>query len=199
MNRITLTQDRLHLPIDLEFFGDNDIIMLSNRMKKPESSHRRVCSAGKRRATAGFTLIELMAVVAILGILTVVAMPRLFAATEKARYARGIREIKNIHMAIEQYRLAKGTIPLTMTDLIPLHFSAPPVDPWGNPYVYGNFAVITPGARRKDGPLVPINKEYDIYSAGPNGISTPNIRSNSAQDDIIFAQDGGFINVATEY
>lgn len=156
-------------------------------------------ASARRRGEAGFTLIEMLAVVVIIGILAIVAVPKLFAAITRAQNARAIAEISNIHKAVEQYRLVNGALPLTMADMVPAYFLQAPTDPWGRPYEYNNFDVITPGARRKDGPLVPINKEFDIFSVGPDGMSTPNIHSAPARDDIIFANDGGFIDVATEY
>ena len=46
---------------------------------------------------------------------------------------------------------------------------------------------------------MPINKEYDIFSNGPNKATTPNIRSTNGKDDIILANDGAFIDVAEKY
>lgn len=153
----------------------------------------------RRRESDGFTMIELMAVATIIGIVAALVIPRIWAAVEKARTAVAIADIARIHKAVETYRILNGTPPLQMENMVPTYLATTPIDPWGSPYVYGSFATITPGQRRKDGPLVPINNEYDIYSKGPNGVSTPNIRSTPGKDDIIFANAGGFIDVATEY
>lgn len=161
---------------------------------------RTVSQPRSRRAIDGFTLIELLAVAGIIAILASIALARLGAAFDKARTAEAIADISNINKAIAQYRaLNTGDLPIQMSDMVPTFYDTPPVDPWGTRYTYNNFTQITFGERRKDGPLVPINKEYDIFSAGPNGQTTPNIRSTQAKDDIIFANDGGFIDVAENY
>lgn len=155
---------------------------------------------GDARRRRGFTLIEYLAVVALLAIVGSLALAQATAAIERTRNARAIDEIARIHHAVEQYRtLSGGNLPLRMTDMIPAQFDAPPLDPWGTPYVYHNFTRIPPWRRRKDGPLVPINREYDIFSRGPNRVSTPNIRSAPGRDDIILADEGGFIDVAAKY
>jgi len=155
---------------------------------------------GRCSSCRGFTLIELLAVTAILAVLVAVAVPRLFGAIDKAKIARAIAEISTINKAVMSYRAAHdGNLPADMAALVPEHLAQLPIDPWGMPYVYNNFDMVTPGERRKDGPLVPINKEYDIFSCGPNQKTTPNIVSTQGRDDIIMANDGDFINVAAEY
>lgn len=141
-----------------------------------------------------------MAVVAIIAVMVAVAVPKLMGALAHAKNARAISEISTINQAVQQYRVAHhGALPAAMSDLVPEYLTVGLVDPWGEPYVYNNFALITPGERRKDGPLVPINREFDIFSSGANRLTTPNIRSAPAQDDIILANDGDFINLSTEY
>jgi general secretion pathway protein G len=153
----------------------------------------------RRDGRRGFTLIELLAVVVIIGIVSALVYPKLVEAVNKARYARAIADIGTIHKAIETYRITRGSIPLTMNDMVPQLYTEPPIDPWGQPYNYNNFTQIPPGERRKDGPLVPINKEFDIFSSGPDGQSVPNIHAVPSRDDVLFANDGGFIDVASEY
>lgn len=151
-------------------------------------------------SSGGFTLIEVLAVVGILSILVAIALANLGPALERARIGKAIADISTINKAIQSYRAGSGgDLPANMNAMIPRFIGAVMNDPWGYPYVYNNFDYITPGQRRKDGPLVPINSEYDIYSIGPNGQTNPTILSNAGKDDIIFAQDGGFIDVAENY
>jgi general secretion pathway protein G len=57
----------------------------------------------------------------------------------------------------------------------------------------------TPGGARKDRRLVPINSDYDLYSVGKDGQSSPPLTAGQSQDDIIRASDGGFVGPASTY
>ncbi len=121
--------------------------------------------------TAGFTLIEVLVVVLILGILAAIVAPRVIGRAEDARRTRVVAELKTIESALALYRLDNGTYPATEQGLEALvekptvgvippnwkeggYLSKVPVDPWKNRYVYAY-----PGTRG----------EYDIYSLGADG------------------------------
>ena len=55
------------------------------------------------------------------------------------------------------------------------------------------------GAARKDGNLVPINTNYDLCSYGKDGKSKAPLRAKDSHDDIIYANDGGYIGLASEF
>ena len=74
-----------------------------------------------------------------------------------------------------------------------------PTDPWGNPFQYTNLGTAPPGAARKDKFLVPINSDFDLYSMGPDGESVAALTAKPSRDDIIRANDGGFVGLASEY
>jgi general secretion pathway protein G len=74
------------------------------------------------------------------------------------------------------------------------------MDPWGNPYQYLNLTGgAPPGQARKDKFLVPINSTFDLYSMGPDGESQPPLTAEASRDDIIRANDGGYLGRASEY
>jgi len=73
------------------------------------------------------------------------------------------------------------------------------IDPWGNPYQYVVHGTAPPAQYRKDRFLVPLNSDYDLYSQGPDGQSVPPITASASRDDIIRANDGGFIGLASDY
>ena len=80
----------------------------------------------------GFTLIELMFAVALVGILSALAMPNYFAFIEKAKIARTVAELNMFANAIRVYAISTGQYPSSLAQ-IALNI---PLDPWGNPYQY---------------------------------------------------------------
>ncbi|MFN0098271.1 MAG: prepilin-type N-terminal cleavage/methylation domain-containing protein [Gemmatimonadaceae bacterium] len=147
-------------------------------------------SASLRRA---FTLIELLSVVAIIGLLAGVTAPPLFAAITKARVARASGDLRSIAQDLSVIdSLPASLAGIGRNDL---------VDPWGQPYVYLPFPEggPLPGAARKDRFSVPINERFDIYSLGPNGTSAPLLTAAASRDDVVAGNDGGFIGLAAKY
>jgi general secretion pathway protein G len=74
------------------------------------------------------------------------------------------------------------------------------LDPWQAPYQYLDFTgTHGNGGKRKDHNLVPINTYFDLYSMGEDGASTSPLTAPQSQDDIIRANDGGFVGLASDY
>ena len=85
-------------------------------------------------STKGFTLIELMVVIVIVGLLTAMGIPQYQGYLDKARLARCIAEIRYLERDIQAYYVANDKYPNSMADL---HLSIQSMlDPWGNPYQY---------------------------------------------------------------
>ena len=127
------------------------------------------------RNTAGFTLIEIMVVIIILGLLAAIVMPRIVGETDRARYEQAKVQMRILEDALKRYKLDNGRFPTTEQGLEALvqkptigvvprnwptggYLDKPevPVDPWGNKYVY-----ISPGQHGPD---------YDLKSYGADGI-----------------------------
>jgi general secretion pathway protein G len=118
----------------------------------------------------GFTLVELMLVVIIIGILVAMVVPRMAGRSEQARAAVAKADIEmNIATALRLYELDNGNYPSTDEGLDVLltapsgaknwkgpYLEKKPVDPWGNPYQYK-----CPGTHRPS--------DYDLYSLGKDG------------------------------
>ncbi len=116
----------------------------------------------------GFTLIEIMVVVVILGILASVVVPRIMDNPDKARVAKAKHDIQALESALDVYRLDNFAYPSTdegLEALINKPAGAPNWkaggyikklnnDPWGNSYLY-----LSPGQ----------HGEIDIYSLGADG------------------------------
>lgn len=121
----------------------------------------------KRYRDAGFTLIELMIVIAILGLMAYMVAPRLMGVMGKAKPKLALTDIKNLETALDLFYLDVGRYPTEDEGLKALtqqpenlpnwggpYLKKPPKDPWGRDYVY-KF----PG---EHGP-------YDIMSYGADG------------------------------
>lgn len=101
--------------------------------KQNKHSHKR----------SGFTLIEILLVVVIIGILAGIAIPHLGGKSEKALIAQAQSNINSLGMAIQEYEMTNGDYPSSLDALLDESKGGPfmekkniPVDPWGKPYVY---------------------------------------------------------------
>jgi general secretion pathway protein G len=168
-----------------------------NDMSGPKRSVADVrLSRNRKRGDAGVTLLELMAVIAVIGVMLAIALPSYGRYVARANTSAAIADIARIHLAIETYSMNHDAPP---PDLAAIG-KAGTLDPWGQPYVYLSFTGLNgKGAMRKDKNLVPINTEYDLYSVGPDGESVPPLTAKASRDDIVMANDGGYIGVASDY
>ncbi len=125
------------------------------------------------RREAGFTLIEIMVVVAILGILAALVVPRIMDRPDEARTVKARNDIRVLVNQLNLYRLDNFVYPSTDQGLEALvsrpggqpeapnwrqggYLDQLPRDPWGRPYLY-----LHPGQRG----------EFDVYTLGANGQS----------------------------
>ncbi|MDP2561934.1 type II secretion system major pseudopilin GspG [Psychrobium sp. 1_MG-2023] len=125
----------------------------------------------KRRNQAGFTLIEIMVVIVILGILAAMVMPSVLGNKDKAQQQKVISDITTLEGAMDMFKLDNNRFPTTdqglealvskpEMDPVPRNYPQAgyikrlPNDPWGNPYL-----LLSPGE----------NGQYDIFSAGLDG------------------------------
>jgi general secretion pathway protein G len=118
----------------------------------------------------GFTLIELMVVIVILGLLATIIMPKILDRPEQARRLKAKVQIKNFQSALALFKTDTGRFPTTSQNLEALvndpglkgwkqggyiEGGKIPSDPWGNPYIY-----LCPGVH---------GEEYEIESYGKDG------------------------------
>ncbi len=143
---------------------------------------------------SGFTLIELMLVVAIIATLAAIAIPSYRSYVDKVKISRAIMEIKTLELELTADEL-DGYLPASLAEIGRGNLR----DPWGNPYQYQNFNLVPKGKWRKDGFQVPINTTFDLWSMGPDGKSQGPIRSKQSRDDIIRANDGAYVGPASLY
>ncbi len=142
----------------------------------------------------GFTLVEIMVIIAIIGTLAAFAVPAYTNAVNAARIARSIGDIRTLEKDITTYEAANGVLPTTLADINRGGIS----DPWGRGYDYLVFSGNI-GSARKDKFLVPLNSTYDLYSRGKDGDSKLPLTAKASWDDIIRASDGGYVGLALNY
>lgn len=128
------------------------------------------------RLHQGFTLVEMLLVVTIIGILAALVIPKIAGTSERAREQAAKADIQGgLKSALDQYNVDTGFYPKTLQDLMVPPSNAHgwhgpyldkvPIDPWGFPYVY-HF----PGRHNPVG--------YDLLSVGPDG-------KEGTEDDVV--------------
>ena len=136
-----------------------------------------------------------MAVMALIGLLAALAVPKYGAIIERARVAKAIGDLK----AVQTDLMSLDSLPANLA-AINRHLM---LDPWGRPYVYFKFAPTKgkapPAGSRKDKFLVPVNSEFDLYSLGKDGTSALAFTAKQSLDDVVRANDGGFIGLAKNF
>ncbi len=149
----------------------------------------------KHNRSSGLTLIELMIVIAIIGILAAFGTLGFQAYVEKAKIKDATAEIASIQTKIAIYYTSNGFLPDSLSEIKDGNIS----DPWGNPYQYSNFAIVPQQDWRKDRNLHPINTDYDLWSMGKDGKTHKTLTAKNSRDDVIRANDGSYIGLAEAY
>ncbi len=146
--------------------------------------------------SSGLTLIELLLVVALVGVLAAIALPMYQGYKERIRQSQAIQDITVLQAVIREYQLNHGTYPAALADV----GNAGWRDPWGNAYEYQELvSVAGRGKARKDRKLNPLNSDFDLYSVGKDGLSKTQLTNKDSLDDIVRANDGAFVGLAANY
>lgn len=151
-----------------------------------------------KRCHFGFTLIEIMIAIAIVGTLAAIAIPNYISYKNRALITETMEEMRRIETAITVYMAENGELPDSLNDVGLGNFK----DPWGNPYEYLRIdggGLKGKGKLRKNRSLVPVNSDYDLYSKGKDGKSQSPFTAKASQDDIVRANDGSFLGLVSDY
>jgi len=154
---------------------------------------------GLKTHPAGFTLIEVMIAVAIVGVLASIAIPNYIKYKEKTRIVVAITDMKFLEKEIINFGVENHDLPENLSVIGKDNY----LDPWGRPYNYlkiqGNDGKGIDFQPRKDFSLHPLNSDFDLYSVGKDGKSQAPLTSKQSQDDIIRANNGGFMGLGSNY
>jgi len=157
---------------------------------------RSVAGEARRRAQRGVTLIELMLTVALLGVLAAIAVPVYQNYAERTKTVQAVNDIGSISAEITKYALDNRGNPASLADVRRDGMR----DPWGNPYQYVNHDDPTQKSQwRKDKKIHPLNSDFDLFSMGKDGASVPPLTAKASRDDIVRANDGAFLGLASDY
>jgi general secretion pathway protein G len=122
------------------------------------------------------------------------AIPAFNGYLARSRVARAVSDIGTMSLKLHQWQRSGNTLPKTLAEA-----GIAAVDPWGRPYVYVRAADASRSQLRKDGELVPLNTDFDLYSFGPDGVSALALPAAPSRDDVVRAANGAFIGVAANY
>ena len=133
--------------------------------------HNKISKNQSLSSSSGFTLLEIMVVITIMGILATLVIPKIMGRPDDARVVAAKHDVGTLVMALKLYRLDVGRYPSSEQGLKALieqpmtgstvsnwklggYLDSIPKDPWGNQYQY-----VSPGIRG----------EIDVYSHGADG------------------------------
>jgi general secretion pathway protein G len=166
------------------------------RTPRPAYRCRHGRSRGSVRSGVGFTLLELLIAMAVVAILAAIAYGQYSAFVERARIGTAVADIAAMELEIVRFQqLPNGPLPASLADI----GRDGHLDPWGRPYHYVNLRTTNKGAARKDRRLNPLNSDYDLFSAGKDGVFKKQVSQKDSLDDVIRALDGAYLGVARDF
>lgn len=122
-----------------------------------------------RRRSAGFTLLELLVVLAILGLLAVVATPQVLKYLGSAKHETAKVQVQNLGTALDLYRFEVGRYPTTQEGLTALVAAPPGTARWSGPYVKTRDSLTDPWGRPYGYRSPGQHGAYDLFSLGADG------------------------------
>lgn len=170
----------------------------SQAMKQHDNDGSRACLIAFAFRRSGFTFIELLVAMAVLAALAAIAVPSYQTYRYKALVAQAKSDIKDLDVLITRYYSDNMSFPDSLADI----GKAGMLDPWKKPYRYLRLNPLDPtktGQVRKDKNLVPINADFDLYSMGKDGASSPPLTASNSRDDIVRGSNGRFVGLGADF
>jgi general secretion pathway protein G len=146
-------------------------------------------------ACAGFTLIEILIVIAIMGTLSAIAMPYFTYYIQMVKEKKVFIEMRMLEKEINLFRDTYDRYPNNLDEIGLGDLK----DAWGNPYRYLPVEGTPFGKLRKNLSMVPVNNDFDLYSMGPDGKTATPFTAKNSRDDIVRANDGQYLGPVSEY
>lgn len=168
-------------------------------MPLPKSrTHFPWARSSSARRVWGFTLLELMFAVGVAAVLSVLAIGQFTKQVDRSKSAAAQADIALMEMLILRYRTDNGG---QLPDSLAQIGKGALLDPWQRPYHYTKLAGVkgSKGAARKDKRLNPLNSDYDLFSAGKDGVFKAQVSQKDSLDDVIRARDGAYIGPAEDF
>jgi general secretion pathway protein G len=148
------------------------------------------------RSERGLTLTEILVAVGIIGVLSAIVLPLYGESLQRSKITQATADIQNISGKLKIWEIFNRGLPdsLAQAGINDI------VDPWGHPYQYLKIEGLKgKGDVRKDHKLNPLNSDFDLYSMGRDGVSKTQISNKDSLDDIIRANNGGFVGLASDF
>lgn len=148
------------------------------------------------RSGAGFTLLELVFAIGVMGIIAMLAHGQFAKHVERSKIEAARADIVTMTVEIMRYQNGHdGQLPPALEKI----GRGGQLDPWQRTYHYVALTGKSKGKARKDKRLNPINSDYDLFSAGKDGVYKPQVSQKDSLDDVIRARDGAYIGVAEDF
>jgi len=151
---------------------------------------------GRGTGVESFTLVELIIIIAMIGILSGIAVPLYADFVHRAKVERAKWEIRQFESVINIYYYKYNRYPSSLTDVA----YGTPLDPWGNAYQYvSSEDPAWSGLARFDRNIRPLNSDYDLCSMGADGLTARNLAATKSLDDVIRAGNGSYVGLGADY
>jgi general secretion pathway protein G len=170
-------------------------------LDRENSANGFVCSKRLIRngCSRGFTLIEIMIVIAIIGCLSAIALPNYLRYKNEARIVAAVTDIRMIEKQITLFVFDNnGQLPNNLSELPNIGTVK---DPWGNPYQYLRIDGGAPTAQgncRRNMSDNPVNIDYDLFSMGRDGEYKKSFKVKTSRDDVVRAYEGRYVGLVSE-